>query len=178
MSREVLIGVTAGIAAYKTCTLVSRLVQAGVGVTVMMTEHATQLVGPRTFQSLSGRPVLVDLFEPQSRAIPHVEAAAHAQLFCIAPATANILGKAANGLADDLLSTTILAFEGPVLFAPAMNNHMWQNKAVARNVAQLKADGYHFVGPEEGYLACGSAGLGRMAEPETILAEIQRWLES
>ena len=186
---EVLIGVTAGIAAYKACTLVSRLVQSGVGVTVMMTREATQLVAPRTFQSLSGRGVLVEMFpaltsESLARqseaglAHPHIEPARRADLLAVVPATANILGKAANGIADDLLSTTLLAFDGPVLFAPAMNAIMWKNKAVQRNVAQLREDGHLFVGPAEGHLACGETGAGRMAEPEeifdAIMAELKR----
>ena len=146
--RELLLGVTGGIAAYKAAALVSRLVQAGAGVSVVMTRCATQLVGPKTFESLSGRPVLTDLFGPGAH--PHIEPAGAAELLCVAPATANILAKAAHGLADDLLSTLLLVFEGPVIMAPAMNARMWAKPAVQRNVAQLRADGVMLIGPERG----------------------------
>ena len=173
--RELLIGVTGGIAAYKTATLVSRLVQAGAGVTVVMTRSATQLVGPKTFEALTGRPVSTSVFG--RRAHPHIELAQKADLFCIAPATANILAKAACGLADDLMSTLLLSFDGPVLMVPAMNTLMWQKPAVQRNVAQLRADGITFIDPEEGYLSCGMRGPGRMAEPEKIFQVIQKAIE-
>lgn len=175
-NREILIGVTGGIAAYKTASLVSRLVQAGAGVTVVMTESATQLVAPRTFQSLTGRPVRVNMFDAPEP-FPHLDPARKAELFCIAPATANILAKAACGIADDLLSTLILAFDGPTLFAPAMNVTMWQQPAVQRNVAQLLEDGHQFVGPATGHLACGETGDGRMADVDTIFERIQAMLE-
>jgi phosphopantothenoylcysteine decarboxylase len=173
--RELLVGVTGGIAAYKSAMLVSRLVQAGAGVRVVMTRSSTRLVGPKTFEALTGRPVLVDLFGPGAH--PHIEPAEAAELMCVAPATANILAKAAHGLADDLLSTLLLSFHGPLLMAPAMNCHMWQKPAVQRNVAQLRADGVILIEPEEGYLSCGARGVGRMAEPETILLAIGQALE-
>jgi len=168
--RELLIGVTGGIAAYKTAELVSRLVQSGAGVTVVMTRSATRLVAPKTFEALTGRPVGLDTFGPGAH--PHIEPAQRADLLCVAPATANLLAKVALGLADDLLSTTVLAFEGPVVMAPAMNCVMWQKPAVQRNVAQLRADGLVLVDPEEGFLSCRARGPGRMAEPETIFAVI------
>lgn len=168
--RELLIGVTGGIAAYKTATLVSRLVQAGAGVTVVMTRSATKLVGPQTFEALTGRPVRTQVFGRGAH--PHIELADSADLLCVAPATANILAKAAVGLADDLLSTLLLSFDGPVLFAPAMNTRMWEKPAVQRNVAQVKADGALLIGPEQGYLSCGATGAGRMAEPEAIFKAI------
>ena len=143
-----LIGVTGGIAAYKTAALVSRLVQAGADVSVLMTRAATRLVGPKTFEALTGRPVGTGL---RPGAHPHIERPA-AEVFCVAPATANILAKAACGLADDLLSTTLLSFDGPIIMAPAMNDKMWEKPAVRRNVAQLRADGVVLVDPEEGYL--------------------------
>jgi phosphopantothenoylcysteine decarboxylase/phosphopantothenate--cysteine ligase len=174
--REVLIGVTGGIAAYKTASLVSQLVQAGVGVSVIMTRSAQHLVGPKTFEALSGRRVQTRIFGRGAH--PHIEAAERAELFCIAPATANILAKAAWGMADDLLSTVLLAFDGPVLMAPAMNTHMWQKPAVQRNIAQLRADGIELIDPEEGRLSCGMTGPGRMAEPETIFHAIAKRLES
>ncbi|MGD0384045.1 MAG: flavoprotein [Thermoguttaceae bacterium] len=164
--RELLIGVSGGIAAFKTAALVSRLVQAGAGVTVVMTRSAAKLVTPKTFQALTGRSVLTRVFGPGPH--PHIELAQKAELLCIAPATANIIAKAALGLADDLLSTVLLAFDGPVLMAPAMNTLMWQKPAVQRNVAQLRSDGATLIDPESGYLSCGAIGAGRMAEPELI----------
>lgn len=169
--REILIGVTGGIAAYKTAALVSKLVQAGAGVTVLMTRSAAQLVGPKTFEALTGRPVFLDLWTPLT-SHPHIALAETAEVFCIAPATANFLAKAACGLADDLLTTTLLAFASPILVAPAMNTRMWQKAAVQRNVRQLKEDGFIIIEPGEGYLSCGMVGAGRMAEPEKIFDRI------
>ena len=168
--REVLIGVSGGIAAYKTAALVSQLVQAGAGVSVVMTRSATRLVGPSTFGALTGRPVRTAIFGPSGHS--HIELARRAEVLCVAPATANILAKAAWGMADDLLSTVLLAFDGPVIMAPAMNCSMWQKPAVQRNVAQLRADGVILVDPEEGYLSCGETGAGRMASPERIFQVI------
>ncbi len=168
--RELIIGVTGGIAAYKAATLVSRLVQAGAGVTVVMTRSATKLVGPKTFEALTGRPVSLQVFGRGGH--PHIELAQKADLMCVAPATANILAKAACGMADDLLSTLLLAFDGPIMMAPAMNTVMWQKPAVQRNVAQLRADGVLLVDPAEGYLSCGMQGPGRMAEPDVIFKAI------
>jgi phosphopantothenoylcysteine decarboxylase len=172
--RELLIGVTGGIAAYKSAGLVSQLVQAGAGVSVVMTRSATRLIGPKTFEALTGRPVGVRVFG--GGAHPHIEAATKAELLCVAPATANILAKAACGLADDLLSTILLAFDGPVLMAPAMNTLMWQKPAVQRNVAQLRADGILLIDPEQGRLSCGMYGPGRMAEPDAIFEAIAKRL--
>ena len=172
--RELVIGVTGGIAAYKTAALVSRLVQAGAGVTVVMTRSATELVGPKTFEALTGRPVGVEMFA--SGVHPHIEMADRAELMCVAPATANLLAKAAAGLADDLLSTTLLSFAGPVVLAPAMNSRMWAKPAVQRNVQQLLDDGLVLIDPEEGYLSCGARGPGRMASPETIYSVIETTL--
>ena len=170
--REILLGVTGGIAAYKAAVLASRLVQAGAGVSVVMTYMATQLVGPRTFEALTGRPVRTEVFD-DTKIHAHIDLAREAELFCIAPVTANMLGKMACGIADDLLSTIYLSFRGPVLVAPAMNCEMWEKKVVQRNVAQLMADGVIFVGPETGRLSCGEVGIGRMAEPEKILQAVQ-----
>ena len=174
--RALLIGVTGGIAAYKTASLVSRLVQAGAEVSVVMTRSATRLVTPKTFEALTGRPVRTRAFGPGAH--PHVELAEAAELLCVAPATANVLAKAAQGLADDLLSTLLLSFDGPVVMAPAMNNRMWEKPAVQRNVAQLRADGVVLIGPEEGYLSCGTYGVGRMAEPERIFQVIAEQLKA
>lgn len=170
--REILLGVTGGIAAYKAAMLASKLVQAGAGVSVIMTRSATELVGPRTFEALTGRPVRTEVFDA-TKIHAHIELARDAELLCIAPATANMLGKTANGIADDLLSTVYLSFRGPVVVAPAMNCEMWKKKAVQRNVALLQDDGVVFVGPVTGRLSCGEAGMGRMAEPEEILKVIQ-----
>lgn len=177
-NREILVGVSGGIAAYKTAYLVSRLKQAGAGVTVIMTSHAVELVSPRTFQALSGRPVQVEMFGVPTSAHVHIDTARQCDLLCVAPATANILAKAASGIADDLLSTTILAFQGPILFAPAMNATMWKKQASQRNVRTLQDDGYFIIGPENGYLSCGEIGIGRMAEPETIFTRIAQMLQN
>ncbi len=134
-NRELLIGVSGGIAAFKTAALVSQLVQAGAGVSVVMTRSAARLVGPKTFEALTGRPVGTAVFGPGGH--PHIDLARKAELLCVAPATANILAKAAWGLADDLLSTLLLAMDGPIVMAPAMNARMWRKPAVQRNLAQL-----------------------------------------
>jgi phosphopantothenoylcysteine decarboxylase/phosphopantothenate--cysteine ligase len=174
MSREILIGVTGGIAAYKTAALVSELVQSGLGVTVVMTRCAQKFVGAATFRALTGRPVATRGFEADDHPLgPHIELARQAQLLCVAPATANFLAKAAHGVADDLLSTLLLSFTGPVLLAPAMNKEMWTKAAVQRNVEQLRQDGYHFAGPGDGWQSCRERGLGRMAEPAEIAAAIR-----
>lgn len=172
--REVLIGVTGGIAAFKTAALVSQLVQAGARVSVVMTESATRLVGPKTFEALTGRPVRTDIWSDGAH--PHIELAEQAEVLCVAPATANLLAKAACGLADDLLSTVLLSFTGPMILAPAMNCEMWRKPAVQRNVAQLREDGFQIIDPEEGYLSCGQVGAGRMASPEKISQAIAQAL--
>ena len=168
--REVLIAVTGGIAAYKTAALVSQLVQAGAGVSVVMTPAATKLIGPKTFEALSGRPVGTSVFGPGAH--PHIDAARKAELLCVAPATADIIAKAALGLADDLVSTVVLAFDGPVIFVPAMNWQMWCKPALQRNIAQLKADGIVIIDPDSGYQSCREVGAGRMAEPARIFEVI------
>lgn len=175
-NREIVIGVTGGIAAYKTAALVSRLVQASAGVTVVMTEAATQLVAPKTFEALSRRPVALGMWDTLTH--PHIELAQEADLLCVAPATANFLAKAALGLADDLLSTLVLAFSGPILVAPAMNTAMWQKPVVQRNIERLRQDGIQIIEPETGYLSCGMVGAGRMAEPEVIFNRIVEVLRS
>jgi phosphopantothenoylcysteine decarboxylase/phosphopantothenate--cysteine ligase len=152
--------------------LVSQLVQAGAGVTVIMTRAARRLVGPKTFEALTGRPVGHSVFGPGGH--PHIELARKAELLCVAPATANALAKAALGMGDDLLSTVILSFDGPILMAPAMNCEMWAKAAVQRNVTRLREDGVLFVGPESGYLSCGEVGAGRMAEPDAIRKAIEK----
>jgi len=170
-NKELLLGITGGIAAYKSASIVSRLTQSGIGVTVVMTRSATQLVAPQTFEALSGRPVQYTIFNAKMKHT-HIDLARPADLFCIAPATANILAKAAHGIADDLMSTLILSFDGPILFAPAMNTVMWNKPSVQRNVDRLREDGMSFIGPESGHLSCGETGVGRMAEPEKIVERI------
>lgn len=177
MPREVIIGVSGGIAAYKTAALVSSLVQAGHGVTTVMTRASRKFIGAATFRALTGRPVVTDQFDPRYPLGAHIELAEQSDLLCIAPATADVMGKAACGLADDLLSTLLLCFEGPVLLAPAMNSAMWERAAVQRNVAQLRADGYYFVDPREGWLSCRRVGVGRMADAPVIQEAIERLLE-
>ncbi len=170
--RRIIVAVTGGIAAYKTCTLVSRLAQQGAQVTVMMSEAATRFVGPTTFQSLSGRPVFTSLWQAEDRPdAQHIGLAQSTELVIIAPATANILAKIAHGICDDLISTVISALprDTPVLLAPAMNAEMWANPITQDNLAKIKDIlGYHTVGPESGWQACRTAGEGRMSEPDQI----------
>ena len=174
---EVIVGVSGGIAAYKTAALVSSLVQSGLGVSVVMTEAACEFVGPATFAALTGRSVVEGVFDTADHPLgPHIELARAAQLLCVAPASANVLGRAANGLADDLLTTLMLAFTGPILLAPAMNNEMWEKPSVQRNLQTLRDDGFHIVDPEAGWLSCRTQGMGRMASPETIAARIHELL--
>lgn len=170
-NREILIGITGGIAAFKTAVLTSRLIQSGAGVSVVMTESATRLVAARTFEALTGRPVRISLWD-SDRALPHIDLSQKADLLCVVPTTANFMGKAANGIADDLLSTIYLAFDGPVFMAPAMNSAMWNHPAVQRNVRQLVEDGVSMIGPETGFLSCGRSGIGRMSSPDAIFNAI------
>jgi len=176
--REILVGVTGGIAAYKTADLVSRLVQEGAAVSVVMTEHAQRFVGTPTFQALSRRPVYTDLFAEGAYDADHIALADRAEAAVVAPATANVIGKLAAGIADDLLSTVLVALRVPVILAPAMNEAMWNHPAVQANVETLRRRGVRFVGPEEGRLACGTEGPGRMAEPQTILDAVIQTLSS
>lgn len=176
--REIVVGVTGGIAAYKTAALVSQLVQGGAGVTVVMTAAAERFIGPATFAALTGRPIARETFdEAQFPLGAHVTLAERSELLVIAPASADFLAKVAHGLADDLLSTLYLAFRGKVLMAPAMNTTMWEKGAVQRNITQLRADGVQFVDPGSGWLSCRQVGAGRMAEPDVILAAIRGLLE-
>lgn len=178
-NREILIGVTGGIAAYKTADLTSKLVQAGASVTVAMTEAAKKFVGPTTFEALTNRPVYQNLFEPVEHPQgEHIGLARRADLYLIAPATADFLGKAAHGLANDLVSTLVLTVTCPVFVAPAMNTEMWSKPSVQRNIRQLKEDGLKFVEPGSGWLSCGQVGAGRMAEPAEILERLRSHFES
>ncbi len=170
--RLIVLGVTGGIAAYKSAELCSRLVQAGYPVQVVMTANARQLVAPRTFATLSHLPVIDSLWEVPDWRPEHVALAARAALLVVAPATANFLGKYANGIADDALTTLAIAFDGPVILAPAMNPVMWRHPAVRHNAELLRSRGVELVGPEEGHVACGEPGVGRMSSPEQIFAAI------
>lgn len=174
---ELLVCVCGGIAAYKTATLVSALVQRGCGVTVAMTRNARRFVGPVTFEALTGRPVATGMWRRGGGGeIQHLAVSEAADLVAVAPATANILAKLAGGIADDLVSTLLLGAEAPVLLAPAMNARMWRHPATQRNVTWLRENGYVLIGPEEGWQACRAVGPGRMSEPETLLAEIRQRL--
>lgn len=176
--RSVAIGVTGGVAAYKTATVVSRLAQRDLDVQVVMTTAAEEFVGPATFAALSGRPVARAVFESDRFPLgAHIEIARRCELLCVAPATANFLAQAAHGAAHDLLGTLYLCFQGPVLMAPAMNTEMWENAAVQRNFEQLQQDGVQMVGPGEGWLSCRQRGAGRMAEPESIVDAILATLD-
>lgn len=174
---EVLVGVCGGIAAYKLCEVVSRLVQRGAGVSVAMTHAAQRFVGPTTFQALSGRPVWTDLWSCEAACdVQHIALTGAADLVLIAPATANIIGKIAGGIADDVVTTLVISADGPVVFAPAMNDRMWNNAAVQHNTSVLKQRGYEPVEPSEGWLACRSIGAGRMADPQQILSAVTQRL--
>ncbi len=173
--REVLVGVCGGIAAYKVCTVVSRLVQRGAGVTVVMTRAAREFVGPLTFKALTGRPVLDNLWHaPDAQDTQHIRLTERADLVLVAPATANIIGKMACGLADDVLSTLLLAADSPVMIAPAMNERMWNHPAVQANMTTLRQRGVLVVEPESGWLACRTVGAGRLADPERIVEEVSK----
>jgi phosphopantothenoylcysteine decarboxylase/phosphopantothenate--cysteine ligase len=172
--KNILLGVTGGIAAYKALELVRLLTKQNAVVHVVMTKHAEQFVGKVSFQTLSGNPVLTDTFDLSlGTEIKHISLPDNASIAVIAPATANFIAKLAHGIADDLLSTMMLAMTKPVLIAPSMNVHMYNNPVVQDNIAKLKNYGYHFIEPNEGWLACGYEGKGRLAEPEQILEEIE-----
>ncbi len=175
--REVVVGVCGGIAAYKVADVVSKFVQLGAGVTVVMTEEAQRFITPLTFEALSGRPVrtgtfsLVETSDPQ-----HIGLTERADLMLVAPATSNVIAKVAHGLCDDLVSLMICAAACPVVFAPAMNNRMWDHPVAQGNVAKLKGLGYRFIGPDAGWLACRNVGSGRLSEPAAIVEEVTRML--
>lgn len=169
-AARVALFVTGGIAAYKACEVLRGLQKEGCEVRVAMTRSACELVGPRTFEALSGHHVTLDLFDDETSPIPHIDLAEWADLALVAPATANVIAKMAHGIADDAVSTTLLACPCPVVVAPAMNVHMWQNLATVANVETLKARNYLIVGPESGRLACGETGAGKLASPEQIVS--------
>jgi phosphopantothenoylcysteine decarboxylase/phosphopantothenate--cysteine ligase len=170
--RELIIAVCGGIAAYKMADVVSKLVQQGAGITVVMTESARKF-----FQALSARPVRTDSFDLQDSSDPqHIGLTERADLMLVAPATADIIAKVAHGLCDDLVSLMINAAACPVVFAPSMNNRMWDNPITKENVEKLQKHGYRFIGPEAGWLACRNVGAGRLSEPEAIIDEVVKLL--
>lgn len=173
--KNITLGVAGGIAAYKAVELVSGLTKKGAQVKVIMTESAQKFVQPLTFSALSRHEVFTDMFDSGHSGVTHIELAQKADLLVVAPATANIIAKAANGIADDLLSTVILAANCPVLMSPAMNTLMYQNPVVQQNITRLCQLGYQFIGPNSGNLACGVSGPGRMSEPAEILAAIEEF---
>ncbi len=173
--RSIVLGVTGGVAAYKAVDLASRLTGAGATVRTVMTANACELIRPKSFEAVTGQVVYTELWTPsQDHQIDHVHLVDWADIVVVAPATANILGKMAGGIADDLLSTLLcVCWQKPLLLAPAMNTRMWTNPAVQRNVELLKETGCHFVGPESGRLACGDQGPGRLAQVDTIIQAIE-----
>ncbi|SCM80043.1 fused 4'-phosphopantothenoylcysteine decarboxylase; phosphopantothenoylcysteine synthetase, FMN-binding [uncultured Sporomusa sp.] len=176
--QTIVIGVAGGIAAYKAVEIVSRLKKAGYTVYVIMTKAATEFVTPLTFREISGNPVVADMWEePKTWNVQHIALASRADLFLIAPATANIIGKIANGIADDMLTTTVMATKAPVILAPAMNTNMYLNPITQQNLNKLAGLGYHIVEPASGILACGVDGPGRLPEPADIVKKVKSLLQ-
>lgn len=172
--KTVVIGVSGGIAVYKVCDVVSRLKKLNADVHVIMTKSACEFVAPLTFQTLSQNYVVSDMFEdPKTWEVEHIALAKKADLFLVAPATANVIGKIANGICDDMLTTTIAATKAKVLIAPAMNTNMYENPIIQKNISTLKQYGYKFIEPESGRLACGDIGSGKLASPEVIVENIE-----
>lgn len=170
---NVLLGVSGGIACYKSCDIVSRLKKLGAGVDVVMTSHATEFVSPLTFETLSARRVVVDMFDTDRQwEVEHISLAKKADICVIAPATANVIAKLADGIADDMLTTTCLALKCPIIIVPAMNTNMYDSPTVRDNLKKLRRRGVIIVDPIEGRLACGDSGKGKMAEPAKIIDEV------
>ena len=175
--KTVVIGVSGGIAVYKVCDVVSRLKKLNADVHVIMTKSACEFVGPLTFQTLSQNYVVSDMFgDPKTWDVEHIALAKKADLFLVAPATANVIGNIANGICDDMLTTTIAATKAKVLIAPAMNTNMYENPLVQKNISTLKQYGYKFIEPESGRLACGDIGSGKLASPEVIVENVEALL--
>jgi phosphopantothenoylcysteine decarboxylase len=175
--REIIVAVCGGIAAYKAADVVSKLVQLGAGVTVVMTRDAQKFVAPLTFEALSGRRVRTDTFDlPDSSDTQHIGLTERADLMLVAPATANTIARVACGMCDELVSLMICAAACPVVFAPAMNHRMWDHPIAQENCAKLAGLGYRFIGPETGWLACRSVGAGRMSDPQKLVDEVTRML--
>ncbi len=176
--KNIVLGITGSIAAYKAAEIISLLKKRGARVFPIMTKSATYFVHPITYQSIAGEKVSFSLFEKKDESLKHISLSEIADLLVIAPATANIIGKIASGIADDLLTTTVMATRAPVVIAPAMNERMYENPIVQENIRKLKSLGYRFVGPEEGKLACGDVGKGRMSEPHRIVDFLEEVLYS
>ena len=175
MSKTVLLGVTGSIAAYKTAELASSLKKMGYNVHVLMTENATNFINPITFETLTGNKCLVDTFDSNFEfSVEHVSVAKQADVCLIAPASANVIGKLANGIADDMLTTTVMACKCKVIIAPAMNTNMYTNPIVQDNIEKLTRFGYEVIQPDTGYLACGDTGIGKMPSPDELLWYILR----
>ena len=176
--KKIVLGITGGIAAYKSAELTRRLVEQGAEVHVMMTKAAQQFITPLTLQTLSGHPVHADLFSlTEEQEIGHIHLADTADLILVAPATADILAKVTHGICDHLITTVLCATRAPVLFAPSMNVHMWENPIVQENIRALKKHRYTILEPDSGYLACGYTGKGRLPEPDALIQAIQRSLK-
>lgn len=176
--KKIIIAVTGGVAAFKAAALTSQLVQAEFDVRAVLTPSAQKFIGAATFVALTSKSVVTETFDPQFPLGAHIELARDSDLLCVAPATANFLAKAANGISDDLLSTLYLCFTGPIIVAPAMNCEMWEKPTVARNVKQLRDDGVQIIDPKEGWLSCRTKGMGRMASPEEIAEAITKTAQS
>lgn len=169
--KKVILGISSSIAAYKACDLIRLFTKDGFSVHTVVTKNALHLVTPLTLETLSGNPVYSDSFSRERREMGHIELKEDASLFLVAPATANIIGKFAGGIADDLLSTTFLSVKCPALIAPAMNPNMYTHPAVIENIKKLKSWGINFIEPEEGLVACGDSGYGKLAPIEDIFKE-------
>ncbi len=172
--RNIVIGVCGSIAAYKSAEVIRRFKKKGWDVQVIMTEESFHFITPLTLSTLSERPVYSDMFQDENFEENHISVSDFADVILVVPATANIIGKIAGGICDDLLTCVICAFKGPVVLAPAMNDRMWNNPIVQDNVAKLKKNGYHFIGPEKGKLASGKEGIGRLAEIEKIVEYVDK----
>lgn len=178
-SKRIVLGITGSIAAYKACEIASTLSKSGMHVTPVLTESASHMIGAATLEGLTGNRVITHMFDPvQNTDIEHISVSTSADLFIVAPATANILGKAAHGISDDWLSTALLVTQAPILYAPAMNTNMYGHPAVQENIATLKSRGNHFVGPNAGILACKTDGPGRMSEPDEVVQAALRLLNA
>lgn len=176
--KNIIIGMTGGIACYKVCELITYLVREGANIDVIMTQNATEFITPLTIETLSKHKVVIDMFEKKEHIeVEHISLARKVDLILVVAATANIIGKVANGIADDMLSTTIMATTAKVVFAPAMNNQMYNNAIVQNNIEKLKNYGYEFINPVEGNLACGYKAIGKLASKDTIIEKIQNLLK-
>ena len=174
MGKNIVVGVSGSIAAYKSAEIVREFIKRKWNVQVVMTGEAMNFITPLTLSTLSGRPVYSDMFDARNFREDHISISEFADIMLVAPATANVIGKLAAGICDDLLTCTICAFNGPVVLAPAMNDNMWKNRIVRENVEKLRKCGYHFIGPEKGELASGKEGTGRLAQIERIVESVER----